>query len=385
MAPIRVATLNSDISVQDFRKSVTDVIATTISAYWQLEFDLEAVRVSQASLDLAAEVLRREKAHEILGVSSEVELHRAQAAVALRQADVVRAENQARDDMDHLKLLMNSPDLPLSGDTRILPSETPRFYLADINRAEAIATALAHRPELERGRNVIAVNRIRVNVADEDRLPRLDATLRYVLNGLGKAFRQGIQQQSFTELNTWSAGLEFELPIGNRAADATLRHRQLEYDQALIDLDRLANQATQEVNSAVRAVVQSRQEVEATLEATAASSRQVIGEQRRFELGQTTNDELLRAQETLATAQRDYLRALLNFNLGLVSLARAEGVMLESQGIEVFNPETTSGHLRPLGLRPSSTKQPSPPVGVKLTPSDLGRAVSPAPGAANHP
>ncbi len=103
----------------------------------------------------------------------------------------------------------------------------------------------------------------------------------------------------------------------------------------------------------MRAVLQARQEVEATLEATAASSRQVIGERRRYELGQTTNDELLRAQETMATARRNYLRALLNFNLGLVSLARAEGVMLESQGIEVFNPEATAGHPRPLGLRPS--------------------------------
>ena len=224
-AAIRVATLNSDISVQDFRKGVTDVIATAISAYWQLLFDLEAVRVSQASLDLAAEVMRREKAHLTLGVSSEVDLHRAEAAVALRQADVVRAQNQTRDDMDKLKLLMNSADLPLSGDTLIVPTETPRFYLADVNRAEAIATALAHRPELERARNAIAIQRIRVDVADADRLPVLNATLRYILNGLGKAFRQGIDQQSFTELNTWSAELEFELPIGNRSADATHRRQ----------------------------------------------------------------------------------------------------------------------------------------------------------------
>lgn len=373
-APVRVATLNADISVQDFRKQVTDVIATAISSYWQLVFDIEAARTSQASLDLAADVLRREKAHVLVGVSSEVDMHRAEAAVSLRQADVVRARNQVRDDVDRLKQLMNVADIPLAGDADIVPTETPRFYLADVNRAEAIATALAHRPELERARKAIAIQSIRVDVADQDRLPQLNATLKYVLNGLGKAFHQGVEQQSFTELNTWSAGLDFEMPLGNRAADATHRRRILEYQQAVADLDRLSVQATQEVNSTVRAVLQARQEVEANLQATEAASRQVEGEQRRFDLGQTTSDELLRAQETLATAQRDYLKSLLNFNLGMVSLARAEGVILESQGIEVFNVESATRGARPLGLRPSA-EPPMPPAGVRLSPSDLGRGL----------
>jgi outer membrane protein TolC len=80
----------------------------------------------------------------------------------------------------------------------------------------------------------------------------------------------------------------------------------------------------------------------------------VRGEQRRFELGQTTNDDVLRAQETLAQAERDYIKALLNFNLALVSLERAKGTLLETQGVEVFQPEAPADHPRPLGLRPAA-------------------------------
>jgi outer membrane protein len=362
-APILVATLNADIAGADFRKAVTDVIASVIAAYWQLAFDIEAVRVSQASEDLAADVLRREKARQALGVSSDVDLQRAAAAVALRQADTVRAENQARDSMDRLKMLMNAPDLPLSGEAHLVPAESPRFYLVSINRAEAIATALAHRPELERARNAIAINRIRADVAGQDRLPKLDATLRYIMNGLGKSFSEGIEQQDFRERVSWNAGIEFEVPLGNRAADSTYRKRRLEYEQSLVDLDRQTIQFTQEVNTAVRAVLISRKEVESTLQAVEASSRQVRGEQRRFDLGQTTSDELLRAQETRTGAQRDYLKALLNFNLGLVSLARAEGIMLESQGIEVLEPEPAGDLPRPLGLR--AARAAKLPLGVQ--------------------
>jgi len=361
-APILVANLNLDVSFQDFRKGVQDVVAAVINAYWQLAFDLESVRVSRASRDLAAEVLRREKFRRAQGVSSDVDLNRAAAAVALREADVVRAHSQSRDSMDRVKLLLHSPDLPLAADTRIQPVEAPRFYLVEVDRTAAIATALVRRPDLSRARAAVAVNRIRLDVADRDRLPKLDATLRYILNGLGGDLETALSNQNLGDRVSWNAGLELEVPLGNRAADATRRKRLLEYDQSLVELDRLAAQAMQEVNAAARAVLLAREEIEATLQAKAAAAKTVQGEQRRFELGQTTNDELLRAQETLAQAERDHLKSLLNFNLGLVSLAKAQGILLENQGIEAFQPPSTPDHPRPLGLRmaPAKDEQKKP-------------------------
>ena len=380
-APIVVANLNADISFHDFRKSVTDIVASIVNAYWQLAFDLESARVAQVSLDLASEVLRRETARRQLGASAETDYARAQAAVAIRRAELLRAQNGARESMDRLKLLMSAPDLPLAGDAHVIPVQPPRYYIVDVNRAEAISTALARRPELARARGAIAINHIRVRAADNERLPKLDATLKYNMNGLGTTLAHSMEQQDISELITWSAGLEFEWPIGNRAADATHRKRILELDQSVVDLKRLADQATQEVNASVRAVLLARQEVEATLEAKDASGRTVRGEQRRFELGEITNDELLRAQETLARAERDYLQALLNFNLGLVSLARAEGALLESEGIQVFQPEGTPDHPQPLGLRlgPQGSR-PAPGVTVPETaPPSPPPAKPPAP------
>jgi len=360
-AAIRVANLNSAVSFQDFRKGVQDVVASVVNAYWQLAFDIESIRVSRASRDLAAEVLRREQARRARGVSSDLDLNRAAAAVALREADVVRAENQARDTMDKVKFLLNSPDLSLAGETRIVPVEAPRFFLVDVNRTAAIATALVRRPDMERARNAVAINRIRLDVADRDRLPKLDATLRYTMNGLATGYVPSVESQNPTERLSWNAGIELEVPLGNRSANATRHKRILEYDQSLMELDKLASQVTQEVNGAARAVLLARSEVEATLTAKTAAARTVQGEQRRFELGESTNDELLRAQETLATAERDYFRALLNFNLGLVSLARAQGVLLENQGIEIFQPPSTEGHPRPLGLRMAPKDEPKKP------------------------
>ena len=386
-AAIRVANLNGKVSFQDFRKNVTDVVASVSNAYWQLAFDLESVRVSRASMDLAAEVLRRETARQQKGVSAEVDVNRAQAAVSIRQAELIRTESQARDSMDRLKFLMNAPDLPLAAEGRLIPVESPQFYLVSVNRTEAIATALARRPDLEKARAALAVNRIRLDAADNERLPKLDATLRYMMNGLGGNMGDAIDMQSIRERDSWIAGFEFELPLGNRAADSSRRKRILEYDQSLVELDKTAATATQEVNTAVRAVLQAREEVEATLQGKIAAAGTVRGEQRRFELGQSTNDELLRAQETLANAERDHLRALLNFNLGLVALGRAQGTLLENQGVEIFQPEGTREHPRPVGLRPLPQKGPAPaakppgaqpaPAGPKTPAAHTGRMAEP--------
>ncbi|MCX5682658.1 MAG: TolC family protein [Planctomycetota bacterium] len=350
-AAIKVANLNSAVSFQDFRKSVQDAVASVVNAYWQLAFDLESIRVSRASRDLAAEVLRREQARRARGVSSDIDLNRAASAVALREADVLRAENQARDTVDKVKMLLNAPDLSLASETRLIPTEAPRFFLVSIDRTAAIATALVRRPDMERARNAVAINRIRLDVADRDRLPKLDATMRYIMNGLNTDYIPAIEQQDPGERLSWNVGVEFEMPLGNRSADATRRKRLLEYDQSLVEMSKLASQVIQEVNGAARAVLLARSEIEANLTAKTAAARTVQGEQRRFELGETTNDELLRAQETLATAERDYLRALMNFNLGLVSLERAQGVLLENQGIDIFQPPSSPEHPMPVGLR----------------------------------
>jgi hypothetical protein len=181
-----------------------------------------------------------------------------------------------------------------------------------------------------------------------------------------------VGHQSFEEYDSWTAGFEFELPLGNRAADATWRKMTLQYEQSLVELDQAVAKATQDVNLAVRAIQEARAEVDATLQGKIAAERTVRGERTRFELGQSTNDELLRAQETLANAERDYLRALLNFNLGLVSLARAQGTLLENQGVVIFQPEGTPNHPRPMGLKygtmkPETRTMPVPPPAAPAT------------------
>ena len=358
---IRVASLSTDVSFQDFRAKVMEAVTETVTTYWQLAFDLESVRVTRSTLDMAREVLRRETERLADGLSTALSVDRAQAAVSTREAGLVRAEVRARNTMDHLKLLLNADEFPLDGNVRVVPGEEPQFYVFEVDRPAAVAKALIHRPDLETARTAIAINQVRLDVADRERLPKLDATLRYTLNGLGHESGDSVEMLDPGGPFGWVAGIEFELPLGNRSTESDRRKRLIEYQRSLLEADRQITRAIQDVNQAVRTILSARDEVEATLRARIAADRTVKGEFVRFELGQVTNEELLRSQEVLGAAESDHLLALLNFNIALVNLAKAQGTLLEDHGIEVVRPPGPPSVAEPVRVQFRAPARPARP------------------------
>lgn len=349
-AAIRVANLNQDISLQDFRQKVMEVASQTIASYWQLAFEREMAKVDRDSVELAREVLRREEVRQGQGMSNELNTARAMSALATRQADLIRAEGRIRNSVDRLLRFLSSRDLPLDSDLVVIPTESPRFFLVDVDRTASMTRALTRRPEMERIRTAIAANQIRLGAADRERLPKLDAVLRYTMNGVGADMGNSVEMQEIGDLASWTAGFEFELPLGNRAADSDFRRRRVEYEQSLLKAEQLADQVMQEVSVAARAVLQGRDEVESTLRAQTAAEKVVSAEFARYELGEVSNDELLRSQDILSAARRDHLQALLNFNLALAELTRAQGTLMEDHGIDVIWPQKEGRRPLPVGV-----------------------------------
>ena len=384
---IRVANLNTQVSLQDFRQKVSEVTSKVAAAYWQVSFDREAARIARRSLEQAQEVLRRENVRRGQGLANELDTSRAISAVGSRQADVVRAENRARNSSDNLKRILHAPDLPMDGDANLLPADEPRFFIFEVDRTAAMSRSLARRPEIERARSAIAINQVRIDVADRERLPRLDAAFRYTMNSLMSEWHEAMRQQDPNERISWSGGIELEVPLGNRATIADYRRRLIEYEQSLREANMLVDQILGEVSAAVRAVLQGRDEIEYTLTAKTSAERLVRAEIARFELGGVSNDELLRSQDTQAAAERDYLLALLNFNLSLTELGRAQGTLLEDRGIQVIWPEKKAGRLLPMGVRleekPAAT--PTAPAEKPAAPPPAAPAAKPAAPAAAAP
>lgn len=338
-AQIYIATHARDASLEEFRRQVMDVLVELESTYWELAFAIRDVEVRKRSVALAEEVLRKERRRVELQMARPLEVSRARAAATTRRAELIRAQNEVRNLSDRLKNIMNDPDLGLDESVRIMPADAPKVAPQEPDRNRAVADALAYRPELRRLRNEIQGVEVRKRFNRNQLLPKLDVSFFWRRNSLGQSSSDAFKDQLTGDFTDYQAAVNFEVPIGNREAEAQLRRSRLEYAQSLRQLDNISQDVMLDVNTAIREIETNWEEVLATREARVAAKDTLDGEQSRYDVGDVTNEELLRAQRDLEEAERNELRAITRFNITLVNLERVKGTLLKYNGIEVVPAE----------------------------------------------
>src|SRR5512140_3227636 len=333
-AAILLSKANAGVSDAEFRQKALEVAADVVRAYWELVFHREVARISGEILGMAEEVHRRESVRHEKGLSKSLDVERARAAIESRRGELVRARNRLEVTTQQLRLLINDPAVLPSSRRELVPLDAPVEAAVAIDVSESVLTALAKRPEVFRAGKATEAAGIRKDLASNKRLPKLDAKASYTLNALGKSYPDAMSNAYTNDYTGYSVGLEFEWPIGNQAPDSEYRRAVLEKEQQQWDLQRAKEQVASEVYLAEKSIRLSREEIESAKVTKEATERVVVGQKARFELGQTTNEELLRAQDSLAAAEREVARALVSYNVGLAALSRARGTMLEEMGIE---------------------------------------------------
>ena len=84
-----------------------------------------------------------------------------------------------------------------------------------------------------------------------------------------------------------------------------------------------------DVKQVILSLYYAKSEMESARLAKEAAERVVAGEFTRFDIGKTTNEELLRAQDLLAASSRSLNRAIVDYNIAVAELARAQGILPE--------------------------------------------------------
>lgn len=330
---IYLAQRDRRISLAKFRQQVTDQVFQIEQAYHTLVFRNVLVEVQQRLLDATKDTLTKIEAR------LEVDADRTQVAQARAQyqktlANLIRARTDVRDASDRLKALINDPALDLRSNMLLVPSDRPVDEPIAFNVAEQIDTALRQRPEMAQARLGIEKADINVNVARNDLLPKADMTVNVQSNGqpdngFDVAFSTAASDTRYMD---YSAGLRFEMPIGNRAADAALRRRQLERRQALTQMLQTAQGVILDVKVAIRDLLTSYQEIRARREARIAAGEQLDAIIKKEEVVQLTPEFLnlkLQSQQLVADSETLEIQAAVNYNIALAKLQQVKGTLLE--------------------------------------------------------
>jgi len=331
---IKIAQNERAISLDRFRQKTMDVVTQVQTAYWELVFALENLKVQERSLRLARELAELNRARVRAGVAAPVEITQAEAEVAAREGDVIVAEKGVRDAEDRLKVVLN---LPKEGEWGgiILPADPASFSPVTLDLPQVVTDALRKRPEYQAAKVDLGNRELTLRFARNQLLPDLSFQASVGLNGLGGNYEEDTDKLGSGDFYTASAGIVLTIPLGNRAARAEFLKAQLEEEQAKVSLRNLELQITAEVREAVRRVEADTKRVDATKAARVLAEEQLRIEQKRLEAGVSTTFEVLRFQRDLAAAQANEVKVLTDYNKSLATLDRVRGVVLEKHRIQL--------------------------------------------------
>jgi outer membrane protein TolC len=331
---IKIANYKANISDEEFRETVIEVTNRVAKVYWQLYLFKEVIGINRKNLDMAEEVYRREAERLERGITQPLDVERARSNAESRRSTLLKSLEEYRVAMDRLKLLLNRGQIRLDADYEVIPIDTPRTEPLVVNETEIIATALKNRSEIVKVLQEKLIRQADEELAAHQRLPELDAFGRYSLSGYGDDFNGATDDIGFNDDDGWEVGLVFKWAIGNRAANS--RHRETILKRRQVDalVERLENDIKLDIKQILHGIETARGEIAATRIAKAAAKKVVEGEFTRFDIGQTTNEELLRAQDLLALTSRSHSRAVVNYNIALHELSRAQGILPDGVTID---------------------------------------------------
>lgn len=338
---IMLAQIDSNRSFDEVSDELQTHMLKVIEAYWEL------YRARSAYLQRQKLLLSAEDILDTLGGRRGVDalqrqVLRAQAAVAGRRSEIVRTAAAIRNAESRLRLLVNDPRLIQSGDLELIPLELPRRDHVPLTMTGSLQSALTHRPDISIAIRDLRAAGVQLGVAENELLPRLDVVLQTYVAGLagGGNIGTSLGNQMTNGRPSYSAGLEFEMPLGNRAANARYDRRQFELIKAGHDFRTRVETGLTEVELAVRETETAYRETVSRYQSLVAAQTEASYLEDRWHLlpgddrGTTLLlEDLLDAQQRLADTEADFVEAQTAYVVSLARVRRSMGTLLMSEAL----------------------------------------------------
>ena len=338
-----LAQLDTEVAQNEFLGVLQEELLEITRSYWALYLE-RATLAHQMRL-----FLKTQEIYQTLDARQGVDTQRTQlitAASALenRRSDLIRARTAVTNAETRLRGLINAPELASSDQAELIPAETPALHFFGTDLQTEIQTALQNRPEVRAAIGQIKAGSNRLGIAQHEMLPALNLVTEAFTNGLrgNNDFGRAFTDQFSTGRPSYSVGLQYELPVGNRLARARLCRRQHELAQLQDEYARALEAIKTEVDIAVRELNTAYLEIGARSQALAAAEAEANTiEQRWLRMvdgngsGGLNLESLLRAQERVTESEREYVTSVLTYNLAVINLKRSNGTLLQSQAVSV--------------------------------------------------
>jgi len=394
-----------------------DITSQVEDAYWTLVKDRLDLEVRQQSLKVAQHLADLTQAQVRTGLTAPVNTIQSQANLASAQSFLIRSQNDYRRDQTNFKLILNLSVEEGLWDLEIVLTDAPPRSAQEIDPNEVLQQALINNINLNQLRYRLSNTEIQNAQTKNRLLPQLDLRTGIGLSGLAGADNtqpqmlptgfvipnpfptpqpymlelttvtpnpspnEGDYGDALTDLGrgnnlSWSAGLTFNLPLGNRAARNDWKRARLSYEQLKIQQAQQERNVVFTVQNILNDFDAAKRNLEAASLAADLQQQNLDTEQKRFELGLSTQYNVMQAQSSSNDAKTAAISSQIELAKAMARIARAEQGYLSGGGLgfslpanlNLGNPGSLAGISLPAGISPSLLQQYSSmlPAGFDL-------------------
>ena len=299
----------AQLSVMDARDLV---VQATASAYLQIIADASRVEAIRAQVETAQALYDRTNDQQRAGTAAGIDVLRSQVELKQQQQRLLAQTNQFDKDKLALSRVIGLP----AGQEFNLSEAAPFSPLTSMTRDQALAAAMAQRPDYQSNQARVRAAEEALKAAHGQRYPTADVSANYGDVGPTLADSHGtFTVVASAKVNLFDGGKITSDVIQARAA---LKQRQDELADLGGQIDYQVRTAFLDIRTAGDQVTVARDNFDLANQ-TLTQSRD------RFAAGVTDNIEVVQAQESVATANDNLISALFAHNLAKVGLARALG------------------------------------------------------------
>lgn len=342
---------------ESFKKSVQDLVYQVEDTYWNLVYYIQDLEVKKQSLKQAEQLLEKNRRAVEVGTMAPMEVINAQTSVAQREADILAAETQVKNQEDRLKTLLNlQAENPQAELINLVPSDEPDYQPTDISLESALATAMDKRPDLNASRINLQNTELDLSFAKNQMLPELSLNAQYsspgvsgdqlvylnnnpltgvVIDRIPGGFSDSLQDAFGFKYKNWTLGLTMNLPLNDVFSRAQLAQAQVNLEQARMQIENQQQQIYRDIKIAVRNVESNYKRIQAYKTAREFAEKQLAAEEEKLKVGLSTNFLVLQYQTDLANARSSELRAIIDYKLSLAQLYRDIGTNLSEHAISM--------------------------------------------------
>lgn len=360
---IRIAKNNRELTDVAFRLQIITTVDQIENMYWDLVYAYENLRVKQESLAFSDKTLSDTKKQVEIGSLAPIEAVRAQSTVAAdQQALTVAKTNLQLEQLIMKNALSRTLHDPTLANADVIPTSTMEVPQGEETQPteDLVNEALLHRAELVEQRISLNSQEISNKGIRSLLLPTLDLYAYYGGTGVGgsqnpanlcnnngnfigctqtgspaNSYGDTLNQLINSTAPDKGVGLQLNIPLRNRAAQAVQVRGELEYRQAQMSMQQTENRVSIEVRQAQFAVEQNRASLASAQAAVDYAKQSLDAEQKKYQFGTSTTTAVLQTRSALANAESTLMSAMAAYEKSRVELDRATGSLLDKNGISV--------------------------------------------------